>query len=41
LFVGYAMPLICRPIGLLLNLGVAPLATAAVLVAAVRRSRAG
>jgi hypothetical protein len=35
----YAASLMCYPIGLWLGIGVAPLATAAVLVAAVRRSR--
>jgi alpha-1,2-mannosyltransferase len=37
LIAGYVTPLICRPIGLGLHLGVAPLAAAALLVAAVRR----
>jgi hypothetical protein len=35
----YAASLMCYPIGLALDLGVAPLATAAVLIATVRRSR--
>jgi hypothetical protein len=40
LFAGYAMPLLCRPAGLVLSLGIAPLAAAGVLVAAVRRGEA-
>ena len=37
LIAGYVIPLISRPIGLGLRIGLAPLASAAVLVAAVRR----
>jgi len=39
LVAGFAMPLICRPIGLGLSIGVAPLAAAGVLAAAIWRSR--
>jgi hypothetical protein len=39
LIAGYLMPLLCRPIGLRLGVGLAPLASAGVLLAAVRRGR--
>ncbi len=39
LIAGYVVPLMCYPIGLMLSVGIAPVATAAVLIATVRRSR--
>jgi hypothetical protein len=39
LVAGYLTPLLCRPIGLALNLGITPVAAVAVLVSAIQRSR--
>ena len=39
LVAGYATPLLCRPIGLALRLGIAPLVCAGVLAATMRRGR--
>jgi hypothetical protein len=41
LLAGYVLPLVCRPIGLRLNLGLAPLVSAGMLFAAIRRGRRG